>query len=950
MSTATSPGTNDLSRRRLLRLGAVGAGGIGGALLLDSAAGSPFRKVSAEELADLRAAQQKFVYTADVMCPAECGLAVNVVDGVASAIYGNPHVPYNNGTICAKGCSGVQLVYSPYRIKYPMIRVGERGEGRFRRVSWDEAIAYIADKLVAIRKEHGPESVIMDCGDVTDRDPYYRVFLAFGTPHVTEHGAICDTPRRHGPRLMFGGKRVEPDIMRPVHVRQGDGTVKTDYSYQTKLIVYAGWNPFTATRINYESRGTVEAKLAGARLVVIDPAFTNTASKADQWLPIRPGTDADLFAFFLRYLLENHSESDPNRRYIDWSFTQDSVGWEQFEAEFRTWWVKKDPINNLQYFSAEWAQARTGLDQADIEELAHLFGITKPAALVWGMNGIGHHYNGYVASILGTVLNVVTGNFDVPGGVIDTELVKSDKGGKATGKDFLKRKVQRTVDGVVVEAAQEELHMDAYGDWPAGWDDVVGDYPRRFTDGVTLRQGPLAGHRYPIKAYLLRTGNSVYTGSATWKWQEVLTAKDEAGNYQTDLVVYIDTPFLESGLYADVVLPEASYLERMSLSDIYPAHPMLYLRDFVIDKQHESKTPFDIMQLFAAAFAERDPDFPLEEFTKYQAEEDFWNEALAAAPGRPNVGVPLPYPNLPEGYKLLGTPDSLEAGRVTIDHEKKEVKGEPVTAQWLREHHGVAVWPMSWYRHKGGGILKTGSKKIEFTWDFTEEKDGKTKRQGQYSKYNKLIEASGQVPPAIAELGWTKYPSTFYWFETRWNPHTNPAYSKYREDFPFQLVCGRIHHAMSGTQGVPWLGRIAEEDLWVPMGGAVEYEPVVMGPDGATGTGRTVRLGAAEASIGVIQMSTTDGKGLGLATGDLVVLETPLGREQTGRVNLCETIRPGVLRVGFAAGGRFAPAAGQLLHYQSTTVNHNELVDPEDLSPIMGQPAYGDMMVRVRKA
>ncbi|NIA28130.1 MAG: molybdopterin-dependent oxidoreductase, partial [Desulfobulbaceae bacterium] len=431
----------NLSRREVLKYSALGSGGI----LAGSIFSLPFRKVSAAERDRLLKTEKTFVYTADVMCPAECGLAVNVIDGVASSVYGNPRVPYNSGTMCAKGCSGLQMVYNPYRIKYPMMRVGPRGEGKFKRVSWSQAISHIADKLTESKKKYGAESIIMDTGDITDRDPYWRLFFAYGTPHCTEHGSICDTPRRHGPKLMFGGKRIEPDIMRPVLVRQEDGSLKNNYSYKTKLIIYAGWNPFTATRINYESRGTVEAKLAGAKLVVIDPALTNTASKADMWLPIRPGTDADLFAFMLRYILEHNSDKDPERQYIDWSFKEHSIGWEEFDANFRSWWGKTDPINGMKYFTAQWAENRTGLDQEKIIKLAQLFGSTKPAALVWGMNGIGHHYNGYVASILGTALNVITGNFDTPGGVIDTELVKASKGGKATGKFFRKRMVKRTV-------------------------------------------------------------------------------------------------------------------------------------------------------------------------------------------------------------------------------------------------------------------------------------------------------------------------------------------------------------------------------------------------------------------------------------------------------------------------------------------------------------------------
>ncbi|HET9496341.1 MAG TPA: molybdopterin-dependent oxidoreductase, partial [Chloroflexia bacterium] len=715
-----------MAEKQLSRRGFLKVGGLTAAAVAALNPVGAFKMLTAKDARKLSQEAVQYKYTADVMCPAECGLKVEVENGIASAVYGNPYVPYNAGTLCAKGAAGLQMVYNANRIKYPMIRVGARGEGKFRRATWDEALAYIADRLTNIKKTYGPESVIMDAGDVTDRDCYYRLFFAYGTPNCAEHGAICDTPRRHGPKIMFGGKRVEPDVMRPVLLRQPDGSLKNDYSYRTKLIVYTGWNPFTATRINYESRGTVGAKLAGARIIVIDPALSNTATKADRWVPIRPGTDADLFTAILRYILENDDQNNPFRRYIDWSFKEKSVGWDEFEASFKGWWSKKDPINNLNYFTVEWASQRTGIPIDVITEIAHSFGITKPAALVWGMHGTGHHYNGYVTSIVGTALNVITGNFDAPGGAIDTELTKSDKGGSATGRSFNSREITRKVNGQEVKAKQEELHMDFFGDWPAAWDDVVGDYPRRMLEGVTLQQGPFRGHKYPVKAYILRTGNSVITGSATWKWQEALTAQDANGEYKVELMVYIDTPFLESGMYADVVLPEASYLERMSLSDIYPSHPMIYLRDFVIDKQFESKTPFDIMIALAKALNERgDADIKAEDFwDKYKEEAAFWTEALAGAPGRANVGTPRPYPQYPEGYKLIGTPESLEAGNAKVDDEKKEVVGERVTAQWLREHNGVAVWPMSYYRYPGG-ILKTSSKKIEFKWDWEEEKDGK---------------------------------------------------------------------------------------------------------------------------------------------------------------------------------------------------------------------------------
>ncbi len=329
-----------LSRRDFLKLSAGSAAGVAALRIF----GSGFRTLSRAEARQLLQQNTKSVYTACVMCPAECGLNVKVENGVASTITGNIYGPMNSNGVCAKGAAGLQMVYNVNRLKYPMIRVGDRGEGKFKRASWDEALNYIADKLTAIKQKYGAESVIMDAGDVTDRDPYWYLFHAYGTPHTEEHGAICDTPRRHGPKIMFGGKRIEPDVMRPVLVRQPDGTLKNDYSYRTRLIIYAGWNPFTATRINYELRGTVEAKLNGAKIIVIDPALSNTATKADQWIPIRPGTDADLFAAILRYILENHNDADPFRSYIDPAFQNYSQGWDEFASQFRSWWYRKDPL------------------------------------------------------------------------------------------------------------------------------------------------------------------------------------------------------------------------------------------------------------------------------------------------------------------------------------------------------------------------------------------------------------------------------------------------------------------------------------------------------------------------------------------------------------------------------------------------------------------------------
>ncbi len=918
------------------------------------------REIGEEERKSLLEAKDgvQVKYTADVMCPSECALEVWVKDGRAIRIYGNYASPHNYGAVCGKGAAGLGLVYSPYRIKKPMIRVGERGEGKFKEVSWEEAIDYIARKLVEIKKKYGPESVIMDTGDVTDRDQYWRLFFAFGTPNCVEHGSICDTPRRHGPKLMLNGKRIEPDIMVPRLVRQPDGSLAWDFTQKARLIIYVGWNPFLATRIAWESRGTVAAKVEnGCKVIVVDPSFSNTATHADEWIPIRPGTDADLFAAMLRYILENDDPKDPARRYIDWEFKKYSIGWEDFEKAFREWWDKVDPVNGLKYFTLEWAENRTGIPKEKIRELAHLFGITKPAALIWGMQAPGHHYNGYCASILGTVLNIITGNFDAPGGAIDTEITKSSKGGTATGRWMLGRKVKRIVNGKEVEGTVAQLHMDHYGDWPAAWDDVVGDYPRRFREGVTIRYGPFRGHKYPIKAYILRTGNSVITAGAPWDWIDALTAKDERGEYKVELVVYIDTIFLESALYADVVLPEASYLERMSLSDIYPTYPMIFLRDPVIEPLHESKKPTEIMNMLAKRLYELgDTDIKPEDFwEKYKTEEDFVNEMLAVAPGRPNTGQPLPYPQYPEGYTILGDPESLEKGEVTIDHEKKVIRGRLLTVKWLREHKGVAVWPMSWYRYRRWDPEKkewvpnkawppTPSRMIELVWDYTTP-DGK--RQGLYAPHNIKIEEAGDIPRGLQEIGFTKFPRTFYWFEQKYNPYTNPKAARLKTEYPFMFISGRVHHAMSGTQMVASLGQCPSEGTWQPLNKEFETEIEDYTPEGIRIRKKKFREG--EWCIATIWMNSEDAAKLGIKTGDLIRVVNPLGKHVVGRAYVSEGIRPGVVKIPFATGGRFSPGLGPAYLHKDYTPLDNTLFIPDYLSPIMGQPAFTAIPVKVEK-
>ncbi|MEW6599481.1 MAG: molybdopterin-dependent oxidoreductase [Nitrospirota bacterium] len=886
------------------------------------------RGTSGKQRHEEPAVAAKLINTSDAMCPSECGISVVVENGIATKIYGNPHTLVNNGTFCAKGASGLQLTYSPHRIRTPLMRSGPRGEDKWKEITWEEAADFIAKKLIAIKKKYGPESVFMDCGDVTDREAYYRLFHAFGSPNTFNHGSICDPNKKWGPGIMTGDERPLPDIQRPVLLRNDDGEMHLHTKHDIKLLINMGGNPLVATRFNYMSKGIPAArKENGCSYIVVDPAFTNTAAHADTWLPARPGSDAALLAAMLYFIIENDSPALTSAKYIDHGFIgKYTLGWQEFKDAFLQYTKKKDPSNDLNYFTLLWAEEKTGIKADDISRISHMFGITKPAAIDIGMHGTSHHTNGDVASILATALCLITGNVDVPGGLVFIDSQKPKKGSKTAGTAFLDRDASREIKGRQVTGRLAELNKDTYGDYPASWKGVLTDLPVKIKKGVRIKYGPFMDYRYPVKAFVTRAGNPVITAGNTAEWKEALTAK-EGDDYLLELMVFIDTHITETGKFADIVLPEAGYLERMGVSDVYTMSPEIALRDQVIKPLYESKTPYDFMITLSDALIQNgDPDIRPEDFSlKYNNEEDFINEILSDAPGFFNVGSPLPYPDFPEGCLIRGVPENPDAvwGNIILKH------GEPVTADWLRKHNGGAVWPASYYRYKNsasdpsGKYPRTGSKKFEF----------------RFSSIEKINSSIG-----------TNLPVTFYWGENRWNPG-NTLYKNTYPDYPFQLISGRVHHAMTMTIVCPYLSETNTECMEA-LNDQFEYSI----PEHADLPNRTgLRVSGANSfsarsmSVPVLAMNSSDGGKLRLKTGDLVTLENPMGSTLRGKVYLTDEIMPGVIKTAFGPGGQKASGIGFMNHASEYTPNINALHDPENITSLTGAPGFGDIRVRVIK-
>lgn len=280
------------------------------------------------------------------MCFWRCGVMAEVADGKVLKLQGNPHHPLTKGQLCARGNAGTQLLYDPDRLKYPMIRTGRREEGKFRRASWNEALDLFATRLKDLKQKYGAESVGY-CPHGVSAGFFGTLLKAYGTPNAAEPAfAQCRGPRDVGYQLTFGRAVNSPE---PVDMEEAKAIVL--------IGSHIGENVFTSQVTNF-----ITGLQRGAKLIVVDPRFSTAASKADWWLPIKPGTDLALLLAWMTVLIsENLYDQDYIAKY--------ATGLKELEE-----YVKG--------FTPEWADPITEIPAAQIRETARAMAAAKPAVAI----------------------------------------------------------------------------------------------------------------------------------------------------------------------------------------------------------------------------------------------------------------------------------------------------------------------------------------------------------------------------------------------------------------------------------------------------------------------------------------------------------------------------------------------------------------------------------------
>lgn len=518
----------------------------------------------------------KEVYSLCFMCSVRCPIKVEVKDGHVDWIEGNKHVAGMDGSLCPRGSAGKSLLYDDQRVQSPLIRVGERGSGNWRKVSWDEAIDYVGTKLKEIIDKDGGHSVAL-CERAQLATHVSKTFLkALKSPNHFTHDALCKGSINTACRSLFG---------------YTDGQIGINFA-NTKHIVLYGRNMFESLAVK-DVNNLMQAMENGAKLTYIDPRVNITASKSHRYWMIRPGTDLALNYALMNVILKKRL----------------------YDAGFVSKWVHG--LNELQDFvegyTPEWAEKETGIAADEIISLAREVSKVKPSVIFhYGYRGANQTNEIYIRRSM-LMLNALMGSIEVKGGIFFKK-GPGEFGGKPARK--------------LVEQDFPKIEVPRF--------DKVGtkDFPLPDAShgvGQILPYAILNEDPYPIKgliAYRLDPLMSIADTNQTKKALEKL-----------DLVVCIDINYSDIAWYSDVILPESTYLERTDcIQQANGLKPQMFLRKKAVEPRYDTRDGAVILKMIGEKLGIGDyfPYETMEDLVNWQLEgtgftmEDFEKKGFVA--------------------------------------------------------------------------------------------------------------------------------------------------------------------------------------------------------------------------------------------------------------------------------------------------------------------------------
>lgn len=443
-------------------------------------------------------------------CHGVCGVLVHLDGDRVVKVTGDPDSPTSRGYLCPKGAAAPALLYHPDRITHPLRRKGARGENRWERVSWDEALGEMAERLTAIKCESGSEFFAMMQGTGRPYSTFTSCFShAFGTPNFTGVAHLCYLPRWLASLHTLG--------QLPICDFYGFG------GRMPECVVVWGCNVTETGASDGMCGGTVARALESAReVIVVDPRRIQPAEKADYWLQIRPGTDGALALAMLNTIV--------GEDLVDHAFVDDyTLGYERL-------------VEHVGPFTPEWAEPITGVKAEDIRAASRAYAENKPAAMLWG-NAIDMSACNYQTARSLLILRAITGNIDRPGG--DVLWVPPE--GVRQRSLFMNVEIAGLQ---FLAPGMKDREVDS------------GRYPLcPITHPPTFWRSIVTGEPYRVQAMWIVGSNPLLTMTHSLEVEKALEL--------LEFTVVSDFFMTPTAQYADLFLPAATWLEQDDVANLH---------------------------------------------------------------------------------------------------------------------------------------------------------------------------------------------------------------------------------------------------------------------------------------------------------------------------------------------------------------------------------------------
>jgi len=522
----------DLKRRNFLKGSAAAAVGAGvattSAFALESYGDAKEAKQQKED--DIKNAE----YTPSIcgMCVNMCGVIARNVNGKVTKIEPNPLYTKNRNFMCARGQAGIASENDPDRITTPLIRVGEKGSGKFRKASWEEALDFIAKKMIKILDEEkdNRSTFVFGAGASTGNmgDPVFANLInGVGSANFIDHFSTCFAPSFMANKMVFG--------------TWGQGDFK-----RTKYLLNLGANraegivtPDTLDMFRRTHGRGLE------KVVYIDPRYTNTASHSDEFIAIKPGTDLALMLAMIWETIHNDYHKTPYKadyikKYVN--------GIEELEDYFTN--------GEGKHCTPEWAEKITDIPAATIKRLTKEFADAaekyKGAANCYRSRKSTWYYQDFDFRRAQAIFNSIHGCVNRPGGIsFGNKIAKLESYEYEDFPIYDNAKPRIDIAKVNANPGEYPLANPTKGTWQVLRDTIL-DVNTRWKAGKKL-----ADWEYPVRGMFIYKQNPMQSVPDYKATAEMLKS--------VELVVNIDVIVNDTAFYSDVILPDTTYLERESL-------------------------------------------------------------------------------------------------------------------------------------------------------------------------------------------------------------------------------------------------------------------------------------------------------------------------------------------------------------------------------------------------